>query len=50
MGIESFDSQIHTVAILSEQQSLADIEREYIADPFAHWLITRASFLGWTFT
>ncbi len=50
MGIEIFDSQIHNVAILSEQQALADIEGEYIADPFAHRLIARASFLGWTFT
>jgi len=46
MGIVCVDPLIHNIAILSEQQKLCDIEREYIADPLAHWLIPRGSLLG----
>lgn len=48
MGMELFDPQIHNVAILSEQHSLAEVERDFVTDPFARWLVPKASFLGWT--
>jgi hypothetical protein len=46
MGIILPDPLIHNVAILSEQQSLIDVEKDYIADPFGRWLVPRVSFLG----
>ena len=50
MGTVIFDPLIHNVTVLSDQHALCDVEREYIADPFAQVLIPRATFLGWTIT
>ena len=44
----TFCPQVHNIAILSECQALADIERDYVADPSAKWLFSRNSFLGRT--
>ncbi len=42
-----FEPSVYNIGILSTQHALTEVERQYVVDPFALWLIPRASILGW---
>ena len=44
--MERFLAQVHNIEILSRYQTFAEVERDYIADPFGQWLFLRRSWLG----
>lgn len=46
MGIALFDPQVHNIETLAEVETLDTVEKEFVADPFAHFLLPRCSFLG----